>query len=164
MQSGVYEECVRPLVASCLEGYNVTVLAYGQTGSGKSYTMGSEDTLGILTSDRRGVIPRYKVQSTKFIQVTTRMQRGGVGGDNTLVATATGYWGQFLHLAFTSRSLEELFNCIVSKKAELQHTVHVSYLEIYKEELRDLLLGRVASGVGPHELNIRETEGGNTGK
>ncbi len=63
------------------------------------------------------------------------------------------------------RSLEELFNCIVSKKVEFQHTVHVSYLEIYKEELRDLLLsGGVAEGVGPHELHIRETEGGNTGE
>ena len=27
-----YEECVGPLVASCLKGYNATVLAYGQTG------------------------------------------------------------------------------------------------------------------------------------
>ena len=64
------------------------------------------------------------------------------------------------------RSREELFNCIVSNKAEFQHTVHVSYLEIYKEDLRDLLLGRggVAPGAGPHELHIRETEGGNTGR
>ncbi len=65
LQSRVYEECVQPLVSSCLDGYNVTVLAYGQTGSGKSYTMGSEDTMGVLTSDRRGIIPRCKVQSLK---------------------------------------------------------------------------------------------------
>lgn len=56
----MYEECVHPLVSSCLDGYNVTVLAYGQTGSGKSFTMGSEATLGVLTSERRGLIPRYK--------------------------------------------------------------------------------------------------------
>lgn len=33
-QHQVYENCVAPLVASCLEGYNATILAYGQTGSG----------------------------------------------------------------------------------------------------------------------------------
>ena len=56
----VYERCVQPLVGSCLDGYNVTVLAYGQTGSGKSFTMGSEDSLGVLMSaERKGLIPRY---------------------------------------------------------------------------------------------------------
>lgn len=33
-QSEVYEHRVAPLVGSCLEGYNATILAYGQTGSG----------------------------------------------------------------------------------------------------------------------------------
>jgi hypothetical protein len=33
-QEEVYRECVKPLVESCIAGYNTTVLAYGQTGSG----------------------------------------------------------------------------------------------------------------------------------
>ena len=33
-QSEVYDDKVAPLVSSCLEGYNATILAYGQTGSG----------------------------------------------------------------------------------------------------------------------------------
>ena len=33
-QHDVYQNQVSPLVASCLEGYNATILAYGQTGSG----------------------------------------------------------------------------------------------------------------------------------
>lgn len=33
-QHDVYRHRVAPLVASCLEGYNATILAYGQTGSG----------------------------------------------------------------------------------------------------------------------------------
>jgi hypothetical protein len=40
-QDDVYTNAVLPLVGSCFEGYNVTILAYGQTGSGKTYTMGS---------------------------------------------------------------------------------------------------------------------------
>ncbi len=41
LQEEVYRELVRPLVDSCFDGYNVTVLAYGQTGSGKTFTMGT---------------------------------------------------------------------------------------------------------------------------
>ena len=33
-QHDVYRHRVAPLVSSCLEGYNATILAYGQTGSG----------------------------------------------------------------------------------------------------------------------------------
>jgi hypothetical protein len=35
-QDQIYAERVAPLVISCLEGYNATILAYGQTGSGVS--------------------------------------------------------------------------------------------------------------------------------
>lgn len=40
-QDQVYREVVSPLVESCFDGFNVTVLAYGQTGSGKTFTMGT---------------------------------------------------------------------------------------------------------------------------
>ncbi|SPP81664.1 kinesin-like protein KIF21A isoform X2 [Drosophila guanche] len=40
-QDQIYDETVRALVESTLQGYNATVLAYGQTGSGKTYTMGT---------------------------------------------------------------------------------------------------------------------------
>ncbi|XP_078008796.1 kinesin-like protein KIF27 isoform X2 [Phascolarctos cinereus] len=39
-QDEVYSTCIKPLVASLIEGYNATVFAYGQTGSGKTYTIG----------------------------------------------------------------------------------------------------------------------------
>ncbi|VDP90349.1 unnamed protein product [Echinostoma caproni] len=37
-QLDVFEE-IRPLIASCVDGYNVCIMAYGPTGSGKTYTM-----------------------------------------------------------------------------------------------------------------------------
>eukprot|EP00897_Mesotaenium_endlicherianum_P006277 jgi/Mesen1/5678/ME000288S04882 len=41
LASGIFDECVAPLVEGLFLGYNATVLAYGQTGSGKTYTMGT---------------------------------------------------------------------------------------------------------------------------
>ncbi|KAG9342286.1 hypothetical protein JZ751_016788, partial [Albula glossodonta] len=37
-----------PIIASCVDGYNICILAYGQTGSGKTYTMmGPKDKPGV---------------------------------------------------------------------------------------------------------------------
>ncbi|KOC59581.1 Kinesin-like protein KIF3B [Habropoda laboriosa] len=88
-QQDLYEETVRPLVSSVLDGFNGTIFAYGQTGTGKTYTMEG------LKNDheRRGVIPR---------------------------------------------SFEHIFNHI-SRSENMQYLVRASYLEIYQEEIRDLL-------------------------
>eukprot|EP01006_Ploeotia_vitrea_P037461 TRINITY_DN66130_c1_g4_i1.p1 TRINITY_DN66130_c1_g4~~TRINITY_DN66130_c1_g4_i1.p1 ORF type:complete len:719 (-),score=395.26 TRINITY_DN66130_c1_g4_i1:73-2109(-) len=52
-QERIYEETVRALVDSVLDGYNGTIFAYGQTGTGKTYTMeGVDDPVN------KGVIPR----------------------------------------------------------------------------------------------------------
>jgi kinesin family protein 4/21/27 len=34
-QETIFTKCVLPLLDSCFNGYNATILAYGQTGSGK---------------------------------------------------------------------------------------------------------------------------------
>ncbi len=34
-QEDVYNKCGRPLVFTCIDGYNCCLIAYGQTGSGK---------------------------------------------------------------------------------------------------------------------------------
>lgn len=52
-QQNLFDETVRPLVASVLEGYNGCVFAYGQTGTGKTYTME-----GIDTMEDKGIVPR----------------------------------------------------------------------------------------------------------
>lgn len=88
-QQDIYEETVRPLVSSVLDGFNGTIFAYGQTGTGKTYTMeGSKDV-----SKKRGMIPR---------------------------------------------TFEQIFTHI-SRSENIQYLVSASYLEIYQEEIRDLL-------------------------
>nr|VZH92780.1 unnamed protein product [Spirometra erinaceieuropaei] len=48
-QMDIFQE-IRPLIASCVDGYNVCILAYGPTGSGKTYSMqGTKTEPGIST-------------------------------------------------------------------------------------------------------------------
>lgn len=35
----MFETVGKPIVDSCMSGYNGTIFCYGQTGSGKTYTM-----------------------------------------------------------------------------------------------------------------------------
>nr|XP_006625917.2 PREDICTED: kinesin-like protein KIF3C isoform X2 [Lepisosteus oculatus] len=88
-QSDLYDETVRPLIDSVLQGFNGTIFAYGQTGTGKTYTM-----QGLwMDPEKRGVIPN---------------------------------------------SFEHIFTHI-SRSQNQQYLVRASYLEIYQEEIRDLL-------------------------
>ncbi|CAD7087996.1 unnamed protein product [Hermetia illucens] len=89
-QKNIYDEIVRPLVTSVLEGFNCCVFAYGQTGTGKTHTM--EGIRG--DEEQKGIIPRT------FEQIWSHISRA-----------------------------QNLNTFLVS----------VSYLEIYMEELRDLL-------------------------
>ncbi|KAL8103865.1 hypothetical protein AgCh_028164 [Apium graveolens] len=63
--SGMFEDCVAPLVDGLFQGYNATVLAYGQTGSGKTYTMGT----GSKDGNQIGLVPQ--VMNTSFSKIET---------------------------------------------------------------------------------------------
>ncbi|CAH1973146.1 unnamed protein product [Acanthoscelides obtectus] len=106
-QQNLYDETVRPLVTSVLEGYNGCVFAYGQTGTGKTYTMEGRE------GDEIGIIPRV------FDQI----------------------WAH------------------IARKTGVEFLVSVRYMEIYMEEIRDLL--RPKSGKS-HDLRENATSGGVT--
>nr|CAD7407504.1 unnamed protein product [Timema poppensis] len=60
-QEDLYEESIRPLVSSVLDGFNGTIFAYGQTGTGKTYTM-------------EGIIPKSFEQIFNYISRSSNMQ------------------------------------------------------------------------------------------
>lgn len=101
-QRDLYDETVRPLIHSVLDGFNGTIFAYGQTGTGKTYTMQG----AWLEPERRGVIPN---------------------------------------------AFEHVFTQISRSAADRQYLVRASYLEIYREEIRDLLDPNVHA---PHVPNV----------
>ncbi|RXM32331.1 Kinesin-like protein KIF27 [Acipenser ruthenus] len=111
LQNELYVTCIKPLVLSLIEGYNVTVFAYGQTGSGKTYTIGGGHVVS-SSDEEKGIIPR---------------------------------------------AIQEIFHSI-SENNNRDFTVKVSYIEVYKEELRDLLELETSF----KDMHIREDEKGNT--
>ena len=63
-QENVYDDVVRDISNSVLDGYNGTVLCYGQTGAGKTFTM----TGATENYQQRGLIPRTIQHIFKEIQ------------------------------------------------------------------------------------------------
>ena len=109
-QTLVYEESVKPLVQSALDGFNVCIFAYGQTGSGKTHTMeGPEHDRGV-----------------------------------------------------TFRAIKELFdlaNGECSVPGVVEYTFQLSMLEIYNEQIKDLLEEK-ATTVVSKKLDIKMREDG----
>jgi kinesin family member 6/9 len=88
-QEEVYDNVVKDISLSVLNGYNGTVLCYGQTGAGKTFTM-----TGVTENfSQRGIIPRTIQHIFKEIQ----------------------------------------------NRPDQTFTVRIGYLEIYNEQLFDLL-------------------------
>ncbi|CAD7958536.1 unnamed protein product [Amoebophrya sp. A120] len=118
----VFDNGVRDLVTSCLDGFNICIFAYGPTGSGKTYSMaGTKQDPGIFL-----------------------------------------------------RSFQQLFAEIEARKppkGNWKYRVSVGILEVYNEELRDLLCDNpadrkrsikidtssVSSGAGPSSSQQQQT-------
>mmetsp|Transcript_15336 Transcript_15336/g.28881 ORF Transcript_15336/g.28881 Transcript_15336/m.28881 type:complete len:949 (-) Transcript_15336:145-2991(-) len=105
-QADVFNRSIRPLVDSCLEGYNATCIAYGQTGSGKTHTiLGQTD------------------QSDHTVPPEKDMSEAGV----------------------IPRALRALFRSLMesrdssTEKKRYEYNVKVQFLELYGEDIRDLL-------------------------
>ncbi|XP_041968866.1 kinesin-like protein Klp68D isoform X2 [Aricia agestis] len=84
----IYDEMVRPLVASVLDGFNGCVFAYGQTGTGKTHTMEG-------SNEHEGIIPRA------FRHIWAHIENNA--------------------------------------SPDVTHLVSCSYVELYLEDVRDLL-------------------------
>lgn len=121
-QEDVYDGSVAPLAASFLGGYNATIMAYGQTGSGKTHTMmgyapeGSGPPapgalMGGVDESCLGIIPRLM---RDLLEAVAERNAGGSGPDGASSSS--------------------------SPSPSSSTRLSVSYLEIYNERVRDLLL------------------------
>lgn len=130
LQADVYDTVVAPLISDVLSGYNCTVFAYGQTGSGKTFTMegdcGSTKMLTRVSCERvylelfsclavcDSVMLHYFVQ-VKFCIICCQDSKVGL----------------------IPRAMCALFDEL--RVLQSEYTVRISFLELYNEELYDLL-------------------------
>ncbi|KAK4144039.1 uncharacterized protein C8A04DRAFT_36880 [Dichotomopilus funicola] len=140
-QAGVWEyleECITAFT----QGYNVSLLAYGQSGAGKSYTMGTSGPAEQEDSDAMGVVPRA---ATALFEHLQGPKKNPNRNSMSQLRTPARYSAQAANLP----------------QGEKNWTLRASYVEIYNEQLRDLLL---PDNTPPYErtnVTIREDVKGN---
>lgn len=145
-QVGVWNY-VSSSVNSLIQGYNVSIMAYGQSGSGKSYTMGTSDE--DIDDSQLGIIPR--ASKALFEQLENPQQQQQNSGEMSPTKS--------IRPPSLNISPKNILGAFDSKP----WTVSVSYLEIYNEQLRDLLLSNANSKSNSknNNLHIREDVKGN---
>ncbi|KAH6847886.1 hypothetical protein B0I37DRAFT_354566 [Chaetomium sp. MPI-CAGE-AT-0009] len=140
-QAGVWEY-LEDCINSFTQGYNVSLLAYGQSGAGKSYTMGTSGPSEQDDLDAMGVIPRA---ATALFERLEGPKRNPNRSSMSQLRTPARYSAQ----------------AASSSQVEKNWTLRASYVEIYNEQLRDLLS---PDSVPAHErgtVTIREDVKGN---
>lgn len=112
----VFEQALKPMLPSLLEGFNVTCMAYGITGAGKTYTM-----LGNTMETP---------QSSYFHKDFTEVE-----GISSL---ALGYIFKAINSDYSKGQQFET-SARQNILSQFNYKIKVSYLEVYNEQIRDLL-------------------------
>ncbi|KAH9234775.1 hypothetical protein K456DRAFT_1713275 [Colletotrichum gloeosporioides 23] len=143
-QEGIWEylsDCVNAFI----QGYNVSLLAYGQSGAGKSYTMGTSGPNEQGDLEIMGVIPRAATALFEKLDGPVISKKQANRGSMSQLRTPHRYSAQGAS----------------SLPSERNWSLKATYVEIYNEQLRDLL---VPDNVPQHErtnVTIREDVKGN---
>ena len=113
----VYDRVVSPLASKLMEGYNCALVAFGQSKSGKSrMLLGRKTSLGADESS------------------TTSQSEDESYGSRDVSNTAA-----VEHDGIIAKVSHDLFQKMKESSEELEFTVKISYIEIYLEQIRDLL-------------------------
>lgn len=140
-QRDVYDRVCRPLVNNVLEGYNGTIFAYGQTGTGKTYTMEGVKNRSVpnakaTVKDEEG---SEQKSSNKILngpasqrKLSSSSRRPSLVNDGPIQTNDHASEG------IIPRAFKQIFDH-VARASEIQFLIRASYLEIYQEEIHDLL-------------------------
>ncbi|KAI8636730.1 P-loop containing nucleoside triphosphate hydrolase protein [Parasitella parasitica] len=143
-QGDIFAQLGQKPVQKFVEGYNVTMLAYGQTSSGKTYTMGTAQHTDATDPEEDGIVPRAMallfdiLQQQQHIELPQSSPVSSINGKSNLRPLS-----QVLHS-----------NQQQQQKSVYRYSVKVSFVEIYNEELIDLLNSAHPSEKPP--VTIRE--------
>ncbi|KAI9270989.1 hypothetical protein EDC94DRAFT_596739 [Helicostylum pulchrum] len=176
-QDQVFKSVASNFVDRFIDGYNVTILAYGQTSSGKTYTMGTAmDEQSGSNPEQEGIIPRAMSALFHRLQDIQKESSPPITPTNTKRASVLATFPPTSGLRAPKKSASNVKLRPVSmitpprrgsnatipitttipsgNDKTTRYSVHVSFIEIYNEELIDLL-----NPAPPHErtpVTIRE--------
>ncbi|KAM0233449.1 hypothetical protein ACHAPO_007144 [Fusarium lateritium] len=139
-QEGIWDY-VSDCINSFIQGYNVSLMAYGQSGAGKSYTMGTSGPGEQYDEELMGVIPRAATALFEKLE--------------TPKSSAKANRSSLSHLR-SPRGLSQQ-NTLGDREWSLKAT----YVEIYNEQLRDLLVPDTTPMQERVNVAIREDTKGN---
>jgi len=117
-QSTVYEHAGAPLAKKLVEGRNCALIAYGQSGSGKTHTMMGDH---FVDSEKEEDVDHLESSNSEI-----------KSDDKTRKAMDE-------NAGIIPRITKEIFEEMNNSSASIEFTVRVSYIEIYLEQIRDLL-------------------------
>lgn len=131
-QQELFNTYIIPIVDEVLQGFNCTIFAYGQTGTGKTYTMEGDIYQRVALQHQRSspflLLPQNDPQSLQRISSSTSVS---IGRPYPITNNLTEQAG------IIPRAVQYIFERL--EEHETEYSVRVSYLEIYNEELNDLL-------------------------
>lgn len=119
-QIQVYQDLGMPIITQALDGFNGTIFAYGQTGSGKTFSMMGSET-------NKGIIPL--LNDELWLKLFEKREKMNEQHNNDIDSPST-----------TDESVDSSSKKpTVPPKTKMQFLVTVSYLEVYNEDIKDLL-------------------------
>jgi hypothetical protein len=131
-QKEVYDRSVGDAVRrNIFRGYNTTIIAYGQSGSGKTYTMSGQKEADKMAPSPPG---SSFLESFNFDEAAAK-QDYKLSDDDGIIP----------------RAVHDLFKAKQRHESAGEVSITLTYLEIYNEELRDLLVDEESS------LKIRDS-------
>jgi len=137
-QAMIYKTLGERVVKSALGGYNSCLFAYGQTGTGKTHTVLGQSHTG--KTDQRGLLPRILeaifsvAEGNAGLPASPRMVAVSPNvGAIPRVATVGGK-------ALVPPQKDDTAEAFAEKAETRKYTVRISYLEIYNEQIHDLLV------------------------
>ncbi|KAL8714318.1 MAG: hypothetical protein Q9220_001649 [cf. Caloplaca sp. 1 TL-2023] len=143
---------LRDSINAFVQGFNVSVLAYGQSGSGKSYTMGTSGPAEQSDSHLKGQrapssfwepVPTERKEQNADLESVGIVPRAAAALFDTLAGPPPlrrhGSSGLRTPTRYSTSSPPTLASLAKANASE-NWQLKASYVEIYNEQLRDLLL------------------------
>ncbi|KAI7898697.1 uncharacterized protein BX663DRAFT_523777 [Cokeromyces recurvatus] len=145
-QNEIFSVLGNQLIRKFIDGYNITILAYGQTSSGKTYTMGTAFHGHQICSEDEGIIPRSMALLFELLHNNETIRP--ISPTSSISSSTSSSHSKLLRHKATNN------NRSTTTSKSTRFTVKVSFIEIYNEELHDLLNSAPPDELPP--ITIRE--------